>query len=46
VVDLLPAYRGLRSDLLIVDAEDEHPNEVAHRIAAKAILPALEEALR
>lgn len=46
VVDLLPAFRGLRSDLLVVDAEDEHPNEVAHRIAAKAILPVVDEALR
>lgn len=46
VVDLLPAYRGLRSDLLRVDAEDEHPNEIAHRIAAKAILPAVDDAMR
>jgi hypothetical protein len=45
VVDLLPAYRGLRPDLLVVDAEDEHPNEIAHRIAAKAILPVIDEAL-
>ena len=35
VVDLLPVYRGLRCDLLVVDgADDEHPNEIAHRIAA------------
>ena len=35
VVDLLPAYRGLRWDLLVVDGvDDEHPNEIAHRIAA------------
>jgi GDSL-like Lipase/Acylhydrolase family len=46
VVDLLPAYRGLRSDLLVVDAEDEHPNEIAHRIAAKTLLPVLDEVLR
>jgi len=46
VVDLLPAFRGLRPDLLMVDAEDEHPNEIAHRIAAKTLLPALDEALR
>ena len=38
VVDLLPLYRGLRWDLLVVDgADDEHPNEIAHRIAAQAI---------
>jgi hypothetical protein len=44
VVDLLPAYRGLRSDLLVVNgAEDEHPNEIAHRIAAGVILRALDD---
>jgi hypothetical protein len=44
VVDLLPAYRGLRWDLLVVDgALDEHPNEIAHRIAAGAILRALDD---
>ncbi|MCM2254408.1 MAG: SGNH/GDSL hydrolase family protein [Vicinamibacteria bacterium] len=38
VVDLLPVFRGLRSEVLVVDgADDEHPNEVAHRIAAGAI---------
>lgn len=46
VVDLLPAYRGLRWDVLVVDgADDEHPNEVAHRIAANAILPVLDEVI-
>jgi hypothetical protein len=44
VVDLLPAYRGLRWDLLVVDgAADEHPNELAHRIAADTLLPVLAE---
>jgi len=44
VVDLLPAYRGLRWDVLVVDgADDEHPNEIAHRIAAGAILRALDD---
>jgi GDSL-like Lipase/Acylhydrolase family len=44
VVDLLPAYRGLRSDLLVVDGvDDEHPNEIAHRIAAGVILHALDD---
>jgi hypothetical protein len=44
VVDLLPAYRGLRWDVLVVDgAADEHPNEIAHRIAAGVILRALDD---
>ena len=44
VVDLLPAYRGLRWDVLVVNgAEDEHPNEVAHRIAAGVILRVLDD---
>jgi hypothetical protein len=46
VVDLLPAYRGLRSDILVVDgADDEHPNEIAHRIAASVLLKELEQVL-
>ena len=46
VVDLLPAYRGMRFDLLLVDgAADEHPNEIAHRIAAGTILRAVEDVL-
>lgn len=44
VVDLLPAYRGLRWELLVVDGvDDEHPNEIAHRIAASVILHALDD---
>ncbi|HVR70228.1 MAG TPA: SGNH/GDSL hydrolase family protein [Vicinamibacteria bacterium] len=44
VIDLLPAYRGLRWELLVVDgAADEHPNEIAHRIAAGVILRALDD---
>ena len=44
VLDLLPVYRGLRWDLLVVDGvDDEHPNEIAHRIAASAILHALDD---
>jgi hypothetical protein len=43
VVDLLPRYRGLRWDVLVVDgASDEHPNEIAHRIAAQAIARAVD----
>ncbi len=46
VVDLLPFYRGLRSDLLVVDGtNDEHPNEIAHRIAAQTLEKALEDVL-
>ena len=44
VVDLLPHYRGLDGKLLVVDgADDEHPNEIAHRIAARAIARAVDE---
>jgi hypothetical protein len=44
VLDLLPVYRGLRWDILVVDGvDDEHPNEIAHRIAAGAILHALDD---
>jgi GDSL-like lipase/acylhydrolase family protein len=43
VVDLLPFYRGVDWRLLVVDgADDEHPNEIAHRIAAQAITRAVE----
>lgn len=44
VVDLLPRYQGLRWDLLVVDGpRDEHPNEIAHRIAAQALARAVDE---
>jgi hypothetical protein len=44
VVDLLPAYRGLRWEMLVVDGvNDEHPNEIAHRIAANVLLHALDD---
>jgi hypothetical protein len=44
VLDLLPRYRGLDWRLLVVDgANDEHPNEIAHRIAAQAIVRAVDE---
>src|SRR5262249_40802093 len=44
VVDLPPAFRGLRWDVLGVDGtDDEHPNEIAHRIAAGVILHALDD---
>lgn len=38
-LDLFPAYAGLSSDrLTVVPSIDEHPNEIAHRIAADEIL--------
>ena len=46
VVDLLPAYRGLRWELLVVDgAADEHPNEIGHRIAARVLLRELSDVI-
>jgi len=43
-VDLFPAYRGLLWEVLVVDGvDDEHPNEIAHRIAARSLLAALDE---
>jgi hypothetical protein len=44
VVDLLPSYRALDWRILVVNgADDEHPNEIAQRIAAHAIVAALDE---
>jgi len=44
VVDLLPHYRGLRWEMLVVDGpRDEHPNEIAHRIAAQALVRAVDD---
>jgi hypothetical protein len=44
VVDLLPHYRRVDWRLLVVDgAADEHPNEIAHRIAAQAIARAMDD---
>lgn len=46
VLDLLPQYRGLDWRLLVVDgADDEHPNEIAHRIASQAIAREVREVL-
>lgn len=36
-IDLLEVYRGLRSDTLWVHPTDQHPNEMAHRLAAKRL---------
>lgn len=45
-LDLLPSYRGLDWRNLVVDGpNDEHPNEIAHRIAASALISALDEVL-
>ncbi|MEO8358929.1 MAG: SGNH/GDSL hydrolase family protein [Vicinamibacteria bacterium] len=47
VVDLLPSYRDLDWHLLVVEGEhDEHPNEVAHRIAAQGLVAELSSILR
>src|SRR5258706_11945576 len=41
---LLPAYRPLNSEVLVVDgANDEHPNEIAHRIAASVLVSTLDD---
>ena len=46
VVDLLPYYRDLDWRLLVVEgALDEHPNELAHRIAAQGLLAGLRDVL-
>jgi hypothetical protein len=42
-VDLLPALRGRRSSSLWVHALDRHPNEIANRLAAESLLPAVRE---
>ena len=43
LVDLLPYYHGMDWRLLVVEgARDEHPNELANRIAAQALLAALQ----
>jgi hypothetical protein len=39
--DLLPAFRGRRSSSLWVHVLDHHPNEVAHRLAAESLAPAI-----
>ncbi len=38
---LRPAFRGHRTGALWVDPADHHPNEVAHRLAAEHLLPAV-----
>ena len=44
VADLLPVFRELDGELLVVNgADDEHPNEIAHRIAARAIVQAVDD---
>ena len=46
LVDLLPYYRGMDWRLLVVEgARDEHPNELAHRIAAQALIRGIESVL-
>jgi hypothetical protein len=40
-IDLLPKFRGQKAAALCVHPTDQHPNEVAHRMAAQAIVEAL-----
>jgi len=42
-LDLLPALRGRRPETLWVHPLDKHPNELAHRLAASSLAPALLE---
>lgn len=42
VLDLLDAFRGRDASKLIVFPTDQHPNEEAHRIAARAVRDELE----
>lgn len=42
-VDLLPPLRGRESSSLWVHPVDRHPNEIANRFAAEALLPAVRE---
>jgi GDSL-like lipase/acylhydrolase family protein len=44
-VDLLPAFRGRDARALWVHPLDQHPNEIAHAIAAEAFLPIVTEAV-
>ena len=37
--ELLETFRGRRSAELWVHPVDHHPNEVAHRLAAEALVP-------
>jgi hypothetical protein len=42
VIDLLGAYRNIPPERLqVIPGEDNHPNEIAHRIAAEHLLAAL-----
>lgn len=42
-LDLLAAFEGMEADDLVVNAYDSHPNELAHSLAAGAILAFLEQ---
>jgi lysophospholipase L1-like esterase len=42
-LDLLPVFRGRRSSELWVHPVDRHPNEIAHRLAAEAVLPVVRQ---
>jgi hypothetical protein len=40
-LDLLPALRGRSAEELWVHSLDPHPNELAHRLVAEALAPAV-----
>ena len=44
-LDLLPAFAGFDGPELWVHPTNQHPNELAHRIAADTLYPYLREAL-
>ena len=39
--DLRPAFRGRRTETLWVHPVDMHPNDLAHRLAAESLAPAI-----
>jgi len=46
VFSLLPTFRGMDGPELWISAFDQHPNEEAHRIAADALYPFVEQRIR
>jgi len=45
-LDLLPVFEQNKSKNLVINANDPHPNELAHEIAAKAILEFLDKNMK
>ena len=44
-LDTLPAFRGQEAETLWVHPSDRHPNDAAHDIFARALLPTLRAAV-